>query len=571
MKSIFLSDLHIGVDAPTNLYQTSKHQPSLKAILKYIQENGKNIRDVVILGDWIDLWMYNSTARPMTEMPTDRATILPTVKQIIEANPGVFKNNNDNTGDFISCINSIQGNFYYVSGNHDMNYYKDPSDPKDPCDPYDSISYLIDYFKKNTKKGITWIDCSKEKNDVYKSSEGEIYAEHGHWYSMLCKPKSDYLYENKLPFGYFVTRAGMDAIQSTPALTIENIKGKMNGTPKLTFSAALLQILAEQAGKQSWKDFNFILPKGYDPVSVNDIVTKCFTFPPSAVDNPEFVVVDNEGNLDGIAREFFTKDDGLKIVLMGHTHDAKQFQDFSVICNDGVRNQATYVNTGFLCVGAPNGNTGLPVATFVEIEDTGIDSAILAQLPYKINMKYVNFATATVSDTPLCKLNVVDLGNIALNKPVVASSVERNDVKFAASNAVDGNNSTRWSSASCTTTETLPPQWIYVDLMQDYTIDKVVLSWEYAYAKKYSISISNDEKNWTEVYSNDSGKGYVENIQLSKPVKARYVRMYGKERGLNPNPQRVPAVHGYSLYEFEVYASYSASTTTTRTLFPMEQ
>lgn len=127
--------------------------------------------------------------------------------------------------------------------------------------------------------------------------------------------------------------------------------------------------------------------------------------------------------------------------------------------------------------------------------------------------------------------------NIALNKPVTASTVE--DSNKAASYAVDGNSSTRWSS------QYEDHQWINVDLGTASTIHSVMLHWEVAYGKSYEIQTSIDNSQWTTVYSTTNGDGGVDHITFN-PVDARYVRMYGIERGTQ---------YGFSLWDFEVYAA----------------
>jgi beta-glucanase (GH16 family) len=126
--------------------------------------------------------------------------------------------------------------------------------------------------------------------------------------------------------------------------------------------------------------------------------------------------------------------------------------------------------------------------------------------------------------------------NLALNRPVVASSTESS--AFPASAAVDGNTGTRWSSAFS------DPQWIYVDLGATYTITRVVLRWEAAYGKAYQIQVSNDASTWTTIYSTTSGDGGVDDLTVSGS--GRYVRMYGTARA---------TPYGYSLWEFEVYGT----------------
>lgn len=126
--------------------------------------------------------------------------------------------------------------------------------------------------------------------------------------------------------------------------------------------------------------------------------------------------------------------------------------------------------------------------------------------------------------------------NLALNKTVVVSSIDNgNDL---GPYAVDGNVSTRWSSAYS------DPQWIYVDLGSTQTIDQIRLYWETAYGRSYRIDVSIDASTWTTVYSQSNGNGGKEMLNFA-PVAARYVRLYGTQRGTG---------WGYSLWEMEVYA-----------------
>jgi hypothetical protein len=129
--------------------------------------------------------------------------------------------------------------------------------------------------------------------------------------------------------------------------------------------------------------------------------------------------------------------------------------------------------------------------------------------------------------------------NLALNKPVLASSTQLAGVE--PQKAVDGLTGTRWSSAFS------DPQWILVDLGASYSIGRVRLNWEAAYAKEYYIQASNDGANWTTLYSTSSGQGGTNDL-TGLSGSGRYVRMYGSKRGTS---------WGYSLWEFEVYASSS--------------
>jgi hypothetical protein len=79
--------------------------------------------------------------------------------------------------------------------------------------------------------------------------------------------------------------------------------------------------------------------------------------------------------------------------------------------------------------------------------------------------------------------------NLALHQPTTASSTQ--GPSWPASNATDGNLSTRWSSA-CS-----DPQWLEVDLGSAQPVCQVVIHWETAYAKAFQIQVSNDNSTWS--------------------------------------------------------------------------
>ena len=171
----------------------------------------------------------------------------------------------------------------------------------------------------------------------------------------------------------------------------------------------------------------------------------------------------------------------------------------------------------------PTATTGTVYTGAFTVSSTKTVKAIA----YKSGMTDSGIAasTITISANPV---------NLALNKPATASSYE---AVFTANAAVDGDAGTRWSSAFS------DPQWIYVDLGSVRAISRVKLSWETAYGKGYSIQVSNDAANWTQVYSTTTGDGGSDDVPFTA-TNARYVRMYGTQRSTE---------WGYSLYEFEVY------------------
>jgi beta-galactosidase len=127
--------------------------------------------------------------------------------------------------------------------------------------------------------------------------------------------------------------------------------------------------------------------------------------------------------------------------------------------------------------------------------------------------------------------------NLALGQPATSSGNENDGL--GPQYAVDGNLTTRWSSAF------VDPSWIQVDLGQPTTIGQVVLDWQAAYGVQYQIQVSDDQQNWTTAFTQTNGQGGTENLTFP-PVTGRYVRMYGTQRATQ---------YGYSLYEFQIYAS----------------
>ena len=124
--------------------------------------------------------------------------------------------------------------------------------------------------------------------------------------------------------------------------------------------------------------------------------------------------------------------------------------------------------------------------------------------------------------------------DLALNHPATASSLQ--SAAYPASNAVDGNLSTRWSSAFS------DPQWLEVDLGSSHSICQVILQWETAYGKAFQIQTSTDNSTWTTVYSTTTGTGGTQNLTVTGT--GRYIRMYGTTRATQ---------WGYSLWEFQVF------------------
>ena len=167
------------------------------------------------------------------------------------------------------------------------------------------------------------------------------------------------------------------------------------------------------------------------------------------------------------------------------------------------------------------------------------DSDIISNLTEVCQFVRMNAAErGTIYGYSLLEFEVYDthLVNVALNKTYKASSVETDGTQQ--NKAFDGDTLSRWGSK-----ESSDLEWIYVDLGAVFSLTKVSLKWELAYAKSYQIQLSNDAINWTTIYSTTTCKGGADEIS-GLQVAGRYVRMYATERGTE---------WGYSIYEFAVY------------------
>jgi beta-glucanase (GH16 family) len=158
-----------------------------------------------------------------------------------------------------------------------------------------------------------------------------------------------------------------------------------------------------------------------------------------------------------------------------------------------------------------------------------------------LNVDYV----AVYNKAPAANANLGP--DIALGKPTTASSAE--SASFPASNATDGDITSRWSSGFS------DPQWLQVDLGQTYAINHATLVWEAATASAYQIQTSADGTNWTTIYSNNNSPQDIQDTSLSGT--GRYIRVYATSRA---------SQWGDSIYEFDVYGTPSSGGGGTPTL-----
>jgi len=185
----------------------------------------------------------------------------------------------------------------------------------------------------------------------------------------------------------------------------------------------------------------------------------------------------------------------------------------------------------FTYVSTPDASTpDNDVNRFVFLFEPGTNSG---NTYYFDNLRALNLVSA---ETP----NV----NLALAKTATASTLE--NVTFTANQATDGDGGTRWASSFANATE-----WIYVDLGSNYTLNRVVLKWEAAYATQYKVQLSTDNvftENET-ISTQTASDGGTDDLAVSGT--GRYLRILCTAKALAP--------YGYSLYEIEAYGSSSTA------------
>jgi hypothetical protein len=132
--------------------------------------------------------------------------------------------------------------------------------------------------------------------------------------------------------------------------------------------------------------------------------------------------------------------------------------------------------------------------------------------------------------------------NLARGKSVWATSNQSS--AYTPTLAVDGNNSTRWSSAQ---SSSLGPQWLIVDLGNSQNINQIIVNWEWAFARDYFVGYSNGSNCNSTTYS---GWNYyplwAETKTVNFPtVAARCVAVYMRSRA--------PGMSNYSIWELQVF------------------
>lgn len=349
-KLVFISDLHMNVDAPYSWLVKQAH--NLAGFLDTLNSRS-DVAELIILGDMLDDWVS-----PVKYTPQSFADIL------------ADNYNNGVVPGLQQVCNNSEIAVTYVTGNHDMLSFKSQN--------RDIIS--------NAFPGMNIVSDSPGLGAY--TRDNVIWAEHGHRYTLFNAPDTWSRSNGHLPLGYFISRlAASKSVSSGKVITSPDVldqfiksptkvneyliqggyEGKVGNVIDDAFIIALFNAIAIWSGNWPWDRFTM---NGTDNLtndpSVEDIACTydtIFSGWPSQqniVDHYESVWNDL-GHLTSAANLLFEMPERIKdlypftprIVLFGHTHQAA-FQFHSG------EEESIYANTGTWIDGKP--------MTWVEVE-----------------------------------------------------------------------------------------------------------------------------------------------------------------------------------------------------------
>jgi UDP-2,3-diacylglucosamine pyrophosphatase LpxH len=301
-RRIFISDIHLSSEQayrPENSQPLSWFLPERdgERLLNFLEAsiilNGADIKDVVLLGDIFNSWVW----------PADQAP--PGYDRIFESNPLVLEK--------LAKIIAGGINLFFINGNHDFDLSPDQLQAAIP--------------------GIQPVQC-------YRS--GLMFAEHGHQYDIYNKP--DFICDpaHGRPIGYFITRLMTSAGQvqfnllDLPGVIDDILEAALTSQ---TIFASIIEALAERAGMKG--EDEVLLPGG-DRISINQLKERYQKL--GEIYNLSELISDlyERRYLHGPADRLCQKND-YHVVVFGHTHNALIDKDFFLV------KDRIYANSGCFC------------------------------------------------------------------------------------------------------------------------------------------------------------------------------------------------------------------------------
>jgi len=184
---------------------------------------------------------------------------------------------------------------------------------------------------------------------------------------------------------------------------------------------------------------------------------------------------------------------------------------------------------------APSPSSGAPAPGPATVGVNDPNPPVLEQAPPPAPVSLPTGGAPAVAPVPTTQrvASGVDMSNPGVViRPVTATSsaVQGNNT---AALAIDGDATTRWESTH------VDNAWIQFDFGAKTALGSMKLVWENAYGKEYSIQVSDDATNWSQLRYVADGKGGTEEF-LNLSANVRYVRINGVKRATQ---------YGFSLFE----------------------
>ncbi len=309
-KRIFISDIHIGAGKVWDTFKHKDHEKRLCSFLDWVKKQ-KDVKDLVLLGDIFDTWVWPHNRPPVT------------ITNILNA---------DINSNIIDSINAISDetdiNVIYCNGNHDQEATEED---------------LRGFFPKMIYSG-----------DEYESRP--VYAVHGNCFDLFNSQYKQFEY----PLGYFITRvitkdngdspSMFDVIQSSLDDIFEALFSGQTA-PQSVFEAAM-----EAAGVND--NTEIVLLDG-GTITCRDVKEKYKDLVNDCVDETDKKTAKRMAfanlDLDVFACDVLDSED-YKAIVMGHTHDSK-VEKYDILKHV----KGIYANTGYWA--------GRKSPTFIEISE----------------------------------------------------------------------------------------------------------------------------------------------------------------------------------------------------------
>lgn len=339
---IVLSDVHIGSDAPTVWYQRRVHEPYLLSALNWVLQHAGEVRELVLLGDLVDVWTYAPSVKP------------PSMADIIAANPQVL----GPEGALAAVVRAVP-KVTLLLGNHDGTLTPD------------DLATLRD--------AVGPIELVDEVHVLTGSSGARTVFSHGHLWTMFNAPDERSPW-NALPVGHFVTRAFsyMMANRLRPGQTVADLAdmGYPNGFDLLSFvrslspsssldvAGLLLDYVSTAASMP--KDLPIVLPDG-SVTTLNqakavyaNLFTRWVAKEGGSVTNAlRAALADGSGEYLAWFAQRLAVQNSADLVVFGHTHTPVAGLSVS---------PTNYFNSGFECASVPDNPPKAFTFTVVDVE-----------------------------------------------------------------------------------------------------------------------------------------------------------------------------------------------------------